>query len=100
MLSLGRVERVRKCTVIGRLSNTVTCFVFEQGNDICSLCENIGRGIPEEFVDRYDSDPLNLPLFSFSFFFSNNDFQVSRKIYDWTEMLNIRFKQHVRKVEM
>lgn len=67
MLSLGRVERVRKCTVIGRLTNTVTCFVFEQGDDIRSLCENIGRGIPEEFVDRYDSDSLNLPLFFFFF---------------------------------
>lgn len=88
MLSLGRVERVRKCTVIGRLSNTITCFVFEQRNDICSLCENIG--IPEEFVDRYDSDSLNLPLFSL--FFSNNDVQVSRKLYDWNETLDIRVR--------
>lgn len=77
MLSLGRVERVRKCTVIGRLSNTVTCFVFEQRNDICSLCENIG--IPEQFVDRYDSDSLNLPLFSLFFFFQTMMFKFRVK---------------------
>lgn len=97
MLSLGRVERVRKCTVIGRLSNTITCFVFEQRNGICSLCENIG--IPEEFVDRYDSDSLNLPLFSLSFFQTMMfKFRVNYTI--GTKRWMFVFEAHVRKIEM